>query len=247
MKRSVVRPDARLTFRESGAFTLIELLVVIAIISILAAILFPVFAQAREKARQTTCLSNCRQIGTAFLMYSQDYDEYLVLTSFPARGNSWTLQCQPYIKNRGVFRCPSDASTNWVTNDAETLDNTKRMTTYLLNAWMAGSQRFGRLPAISSPANVIYVSEAPENISSRDHFHPFFWGPDPDFPPSGFMTNMTWDAARNETRELALRRHAGGFNNVYLDGHAKWNRWEQVYFQIPAQNVWQGNFDPRLP
>jgi prepilin-type N-terminal cleavage/methylation domain-containing protein len=61
--------------RQRGGFTLIELLVVIAIIAILAAILFPVFAQAREKARQTTCVSNLKQIGTAFMMYVQDYDE----------------------------------------------------------------------------------------------------------------------------------------------------------------------------
>jgi prepilin-type N-terminal cleavage/methylation domain-containing protein/prepilin-type processing-associated H-X9-DG protein len=229
------------------AFTLIELLVVIVIIAILTAILFPVFAQAREKARQTSCLSNLRQVGTAFLMYAQDYDESFVLTSFPERGNSWTLQCQPYIKNRGIFRCPSDSSNNWAVTDADTFDRNKRMSSYLLNAWMAGSQRFGRIPAIASPTSVIYVSEAVENISSRDHFHPFYWGPDPDFTPSNFMTNMTWDAPRNETRELAIRRHAGGFNNVYVDGHAKWSRWEQVFYRQPERGIHQGNFDPRQP
>src|SRR3954465_10134691 len=95
--------------RDHGrGFTLIELLVVIAIIAILAAILFPVFAQAREQARATACLSNCKQIGTAILMYSQDYDESLVPwfvgTGLPRDQwrhdlNSWPRNLQPYIKN----------------------------------------------------------------------------------------------------------------------------------------------------
>lgn len=242
------------------AFTLIELLVVIAIIAILAAILFPVFAQAREKGRQTTCLSNGRQIGTAFLMYAQDYDESLVLTSFssdPTVGtsNSWTNRCQPYIKNRGVFRCPSDQSTNWVETDADTLTaptTKKRMTSYLLNAYMAGSQPWGKLAAIKSPASVIYVSEADEKINPRDHFHPFNWNgnletPTPNPLFSAFMNGITWDPIRQQTVELALTRHNGGFNSVYLDGHCKWNRWSQVWFQKPADGVWQGSFDPRQP
>jgi prepilin-type N-terminal cleavage/methylation domain-containing protein/prepilin-type processing-associated H-X9-DG protein len=95
--------------RHRGGFTLIELLVVIAIIAILAAILFPVFAQARDKARQSSCLSNTRQIGTAVMMYAQDHDEGLppwwITTQYGA--TYWHVHVKPYVKNLQVFLCPS--------------------------------------------------------------------------------------------------------------------------------------------
>src|SRR5579884_1932678 len=92
--------------RGSRAFTLIELLVVIAIIAILAAILFPVFAQAREKARQTSCASNLRQITLAALQYVQDSDEVMPSeVAFDVAGDADTVM-QPYLKNWGIFYCP---------------------------------------------------------------------------------------------------------------------------------------------
>ncbi|NLO07609.1 MAG: DUF1559 domain-containing protein [candidate division WS1 bacterium] len=98
-----------------AGFTLIELLVVIAIIAILAAILFPVFARAREKARQTSCLSNLKQIGLAFMAYAQDYDECMTLA--PDAGalshHWWNVTLQPYILNEQVLDCPSDPSLDY--------------------------------------------------------------------------------------------------------------------------------------
>src|SRR5579871_6557780 len=108
-------------------FTLIELLVVIAIIAILAAILFPVFARAREQARRTACLSNMKQIGTALYMYAQDYDEILPrrygcndvpgvcgwdyeIINGIGYVRTWKSMLVPYIKNRDVYKCPSNSA-----------------------------------------------------------------------------------------------------------------------------------------
>src|SRR5436309_3953243 len=102
----------RCTIRRHRGFTLIELLVVIAIIAILAAILFPVFAQARDKARQTSCLSNIKQLGMALIQYVQDYDEVLPhhaadYADFmsPAAGPNWARSIQPYARSTGILAC----------------------------------------------------------------------------------------------------------------------------------------------
>ena len=134
-----MRPNTIQRSTRQDAFTLIELLVVIAIIAILAAILFPVFAQAREKARQTACLSNMKQIGTGAMMYAQDYDEIMPETGWqgpcsdPVNGATlaandsffsgvyaFPLAIQPYTKNYQVLVCPSDSARAASTKQAPT-------------------------------------------------------------------------------------------------------------------------------
>ncbi len=97
--------------RKSGGFTLIELLVVIAIISILAAILFPVFARARENARRTSCISNLKQVGLGIMQYTQDYDERLPSSwanNTEDSNHTVIYYTEPYVKSIQVFKCPSD-------------------------------------------------------------------------------------------------------------------------------------------
>src|SRR3954471_9579763 len=100
-------------------FTLIELLVVIAIISILAAILFPVFGRARENARRSSCQSNLKQIGLGIAQYSQDYDELMVPVEVStASTDAWQMLLQPYLKSEQIFACPSNTSTGHVRSNA---------------------------------------------------------------------------------------------------------------------------------
>ena len=120
-------------------FTLIELLVVIAIIAILAAILFPVFAQAREKARQISCVSNLKQLGLGFMQYVQDNDETFA-SVYDGQSNQvsssdlrfWPYAISPYVKSAGVYHCPDDVSTNAVSYLANSGTDLKNLATFSL-------------------------------------------------------------------------------------------------------------------
>jgi|LSQX01.1.fsa_nt_gb prepilin-type N-terminal cleavage/methylation domain-containing protein/prepilin-type processing-associated H-X9-DG protein len=178
-------------------FTLIELLVVIAIIAILAAILFPVFARAREKARQTSCLSNVKQLGLGVHMYAQDYDETLPCVQMrdaTTQYGFWYDVVQPYVNNRQVLRCPSQQSVEpgygWnYPHAGYRLD--------LGNQIGLGDVRY--------PAEMMLFGDS----NGTTYRYYLYCGP---HYPTGI---------RDETNVVATR-HSEGANFAYADGHAKW-------------------------
>ena len=245
-----------------GAFTLIELLVVIAIIAILAAILFPVFARARENARRTSCLSNLKQIGLAALQYNQDYDDYMPLTLMDSFFNdgtissTWVDTTQPYIKSNQVYRCPSDSDSSWETpvsvyGATSTMPPLiKRFSSYQVNAylinWGFSAMPYSHLSALQSPSKVVYLAEAgPRSV--LDHFGPMCWGTPTDEALCGSASSSEWDDAKQEPTAMELRRHLDGSNYLYADGHAKWQKFSSVWFRDlnAAPKIYAGAFDPR--
>lgn len=203
---------------KSKGFTLIELLVVIAIIAILAAILFPVFARAREKARQSSCLSNVRQIMTGILMYAQDYDETMPMVEtrvgsyvLPNGGIDssgwlpWQIAVYPYIKNAQIFNCPS-ASTGW--------DGGEYDISNVNNPGGCNAVTYGYNEECSGVAtgSFNYVSEC---MTIADKGNTALW----------YLESMGDYNGRND---VALNRHNEGCNIGFADGHGKWMRGSAV-------------------
>jgi prepilin-type N-terminal cleavage/methylation domain-containing protein/prepilin-type processing-associated H-X9-DG protein len=206
-------------------FTLIELLVVIAIIAILAAILFPVFAKAREQARMSACTSNFKQYGNAFLMYIQDYDETLPMWSVttpykPGELNltTWDLLLQTYIKNFGVSRCPSDPFPAYFNfKDGSTIWRSYTAPRNIL--WNPGDKsnpRNGlfpmRLATAQQPSDTLLMFEKNQGAEVNG------WPYPGNHHPTNSWTNA--DAFENWI-EVAWERHDDRLNALFLDGHVK--------------------------
>jgi prepilin-type N-terminal cleavage/methylation domain-containing protein/prepilin-type processing-associated H-X9-DG protein len=187
-----------------SAFTLIELLVVIAIIAILAAILFPVFARARENARRSNCMSNEKQLGLAALQYAQDNDEKLPGFYFsyaPAAPGqqTWMNRINPYLKSTQIFKCPSDSVL--AVGGLTTTQTSYCYNWYYLSDNLTGPTSGGySLAAIANVAETVIFAE---------------------------RTGVTGAASRyvcgwNTSLAVPTVPHLGGSNFTFLDGHVKW-------------------------
>ncbi len=194
-------------------FTLIELLVVIAIIAILAAILFPVFAKAREKARAASCLSNVKQISLGLMMYAQDYDERLPGT-YQKNGQAgdwplhkWAASVAPYVKNAQIFECPSDNAAN------DYGEPSVGPMSYAANNYVMPDSRGNfnsKIGEITHPAETLLIFDAwyAQRYCARGN-----WSGDPVCfaRPRGIKPDGVNESLHND-----------GFNAALCDGHAKW-------------------------
>jgi prepilin-type N-terminal cleavage/methylation domain-containing protein len=234
--------DQKLPIRNRGGFTLIELLVVIAIIAILAAILFPVFAQAREKARQTACTSNLKQIGTAFAMYTEDYDERLpdrrdLKISLPTGFHPWTtwpatdprgawaqIVMQPYVKNNDIWACPSIKGSslgNVLQVEQAVSDATDAP---ICRYWL---WRFDRIDNPTVPKNGWGKTDLELVDGIRQANDPTIVPIQPDGPAEVELVVDPYFPKTIPSVDASLKGravHMGGRNRVFLDTHVKYFR-----------------------
>jgi prepilin-type N-terminal cleavage/methylation domain-containing protein/prepilin-type processing-associated H-X9-DG protein len=250
-------------------FTLIELLVVIAIIAILAAILFPVFAQARDKARGAACLSNLKQMGNALMMYMQDYDEKSVWfynqqvadNTKPVNflnGYWWNL-VMPYVKNQQVFKCPSVGKATYCDPDSGKTPANVLRCGYGINVahvgygsgdpyFTAGKAADTRaLAAIAEPARTIFLtdsapSQLPEHNSMgwQDIKCPMKHKQPLASQVDVYAYSGTYGVPINSN---VTKRHQGGANCIFMDGHAKWYTHDTIHGNwTKGQELW-GHWD----
>jgi prepilin-type N-terminal cleavage/methylation domain-containing protein len=205
--------------RRQRAFTLIELLVVIAIIAILAAILFPVFAQARESARQTTCLSNNKQIGLTVAMYMQDYDN-----TFPSQPSDSMLtvaaggkiptyydELLPYAKNQQIWICPSD-----LPNPGDKATLRPPAMGYHMNGNLITKAGLAEA-TVAAPSSCLLMRESGAGVTWREaYLRPYPGDCDDTFVVS---SNSVWRGAGGRAGP-----HKDGYNLLLADTHAKWYR-----------------------
>ena len=219
--------------RKSG-FTLIELLVVIAIIAILAAILFPVFARARENARRASCQSNLKQVALGIFMYAQDYDEKLPIAaiSFTTLANGpygWADAMQPYLKSTQIFQCPSE---NMAPGASPTSSG---YTDYWLNGNTVGVAD----AQFNSASQTILLGDgdgaapsSPNNYGSTSRYSSNAGASGGVYTPATCATTLTVPVA--PTLDAGASRHLDGSNYAYADGHVKWQKATGTGSSVPT-------------
>lgn len=218
-------------------FTLIELLVVIAIIAILAAILFPVFGQAKEAAKKSACLSNMKQMGTSFALYLGDSDgiyptcdnDKAKITGQPpdpetpdADGpaeRDWHIVLQPYVKNFDIMRCGSDASNRPRDPKNPDLVTAKEyVSSYTVNGWAEYELAES---AVTKPANWVLLAERNNVARGPKTWWMFYWWTWQGTSPKVWPPSLSPDPTPKAAEEVALDRHAKVPNWLFGDGHSK--------------------------
>jgi prepilin-type N-terminal cleavage/methylation domain-containing protein/prepilin-type processing-associated H-X9-DG protein len=217
-------------------FTLIELLVVIAIISILAAILFPVFARARENARRASCMSNVKQMGLGVMQYTQDYDEMYPLyrratgepPPVPAYKTGyweWQHMIYPYTKSEQVARCPSG-------NGATTPYNGHYGANYNLLAGTPVS-----VAAVMATASTYMIMDSGTSYITTSDVYPVSKGDTARYlPGAGAVVTPAASPAGWYQTDFESGRHFGGVNMAFADGHVKWLKSEVVVSEARKTN-----------
>ena len=227
--------------RGERGFTLIELLVVIAIIAILAAILFPVFAKAREKARQSACMNNLKQIGIASYTYLNDWDETYPWSRFPRPGTqerdlsyNWKDAIATNLKSTEVYKCPSNDKTvekdeggrwpiSYVVNGAVFAEYTRGETCCDPDRYAIGPLTSGD---IKDPAGLLWLIEVRTPYAD---LHP---------------VALRWTGQDGDPRKGPYHHHNKGSNYLFADTHAKWHLIkqtcvpEQMWSEIPSEQAW---------
>lgn len=214
-----------------AGFTLIELLVVVSIIALLAAILFPVFSRAREKARSAACISNLKQIGLALLQYSQDYDEKVVgVPTNVSITNNWLAPYEPYFKSQQIKFCPSASPHRAAGDYTRTLvalggdqhhDGTKWIYTHRAIPFMQ----------LFNVSRTWFALDGRGSYTWTNLYYGRGVGAD----------GSTWQSCSNYC--VAAGRHSEGFNAVYFDGHVKWTPRQKVFLKYDGTSLYRGGSD----